>query len=312
MMSLSIQYISKNNEIGKVENKEDVPEHATFVWYDYDSFDDKEQLQKNHDFEHGRLEDETIKNYRPAYFKNENYQLLICHVIDKKTFEAHAVNVCVMQDVIITFHNGSLEQFINIEEIIKDKNDDLEIDIALHILLNTIEQYFDIVHEIEDEVILFEERHVGDDKGKDITSEIYELKQRIFKVKRVIIPMEELVEKFKEQDDVLESERSEDILNKVDAKIDRQKLIIQFTEEMIDEIKDNYMSYNTYRMNKIINVLTIISAIFLPLTLITGIYGMNFENMPELSWNFGYFITLGIMLGISVSMIVFFKSKGWM
>src|SRR5699024_5818816 len=137
----------------------------------------------------------------------------------------------------------------------------------------------------EDEVILFEERHVDDAKGKDITSEIFELKQRIFKVKRVIIPMEELVEKFKEQDDILESERSEDILNKVDAKIDRQKLIIQFTEEMIDEIKDNYISYNTYRMNKIINVLTIISAIFLPLTLITGIYGMNFENMPELSWN---------------------------
>lgn len=312
MMSLSIQYISKNNEIEKAGNKEHVPEHATFTWYDYDSLDDKEKLKSNHDFDDDIFEDETSKNYRPSYYKNDDYQILICHVINQETFEAHPVNICVMQDVIITFHNGSLRQFIDVERIIKDKNDDLEIDIALHILLKTIDQYFDIVHEIEDEVILFEERHVGDAKGKDITSEIFELKQRIFKVKRVIIPMEELVEKFKEHDDILESERSEDILNKVDTKIDRQKLIIQFTEEMIDEIKDNYMSYNTYRMNKIINVLTIISAVFLPLTLITGIYGMNFENMPELSWNFGYFITLGIMLGISVSMLIFFKSKGWM
>src|SRR5699024_8302897 len=98
------------------------------------------------------------------------------------------------QDVIITFHNGSLRQFVDIERIIKYKSDDLEIDIALHILLKTIDQYFDIVHEIEDEVILFEERHVDNAKEKDITSEIFELKQRIFKVKRVIIPMEELVQ----------------------------------------------------------------------------------------------------------------------
>lgn len=208
-----------------MNDKINVPENATFIWCAYNSFDDKEQLKQNHNFDDAKLEDETIKNYRPIYYKNGDYQLLICHVIDQKTFEAHAVNVCVMDGVIITLHNGALEQFIDIERTIKDKNDDLEIDIALHILLNTIDQYFNIVHEIEDEVILFEERHA---------------------------------------------------------------------------------------MNKIINVLTIISGIFLPLTLITGIYGMNFENMPELGWNFGYFMTLGVMLLISVTMLVFFKRKGWM
>ena len=81
---------------------------------------------------------------------------------------------------------------------------------------------------------------------------------------------------------------------------------------MIDELKDNYLSYNTYRMNKIINVLTIISAIFLPLMLITGIYGMNFENMPELSWNYGYYVSLAVMATVSIAMIIFFKYKGWM
>lgn len=100
-MSLSIQYISKNNEIEKVENKEQVPEHAAFIWYDYDSFDDKAQLKRNHDLDDIRLEDEAIKTYRPAYYKNDDYQLLICHVIDRQTLEAHAVNVCIMQDVII-------------------------------------------------------------------------------------------------------------------------------------------------------------------------------------------------------------------
>ncbi|NMA80958.1 MAG: magnesium transporter CorA, partial [Jeotgalicoccus halophilus] len=138
------------------------------------------------------------------------------------------------------------------------------------------------------------------------------LRKRVLRVKRVIVPMEELTDKFKEQDEHFSSEQSEGILKKIEAKIDRQQLIIRFSEEMIDELKDNYLSYNTYRMNKIINVLTIISAIFLPLMLITGIYGMNFENMPELSWNYGYYVSLAVMATVSIAMIIFFKYKGWM
>src|SRR5699024_2299542 len=202
--------------------------------------------------------------------------------------------------------------FIDIAEIIKDKQDDLEIDIALHILLTTVEQYFAIVHDIEDEVISFEEKHADEKKDKDIPARMFDIKKKVFRVKRVIIPMEELAEKFKEQDDIFNSPRSEGILNKINTKIDRQKLIIQFSEEMIDELKDNYISYNTFRMNRIINVLTIISALYLPLTLITGIYGMNFDTMPELKWELGYYMSLGLMLLISISMIGFFKYKSWM
>lgn len=310
-MSLSIQYISKNNEIEKVTDSGDVPDDATFTWYDYDSFDDEDQLLSDFEFEDINFEDREVKNYRPAYHNNDDYQLLICHVIDQETLDARAVNICVMKDVIITFHDGILDEFIDIAKIIKDKSDDLEIDIALHILLATVEQYFDVVHGIEDEVISFEEKHADRKNGKNITDKMFDMKKRVFRVKRVIIPMEELAEKFKEQDDILNSRKSEEILNKVNAKIDRQKLIIQFSEEMIDELKDNYMSYNTYRMNAIIKALTIISAIFLPLTLITGIYGMNFKNMPELSWNYGYYMALGLMLLIVISMLGFFKYQKW-
>src|SRR5699024_3322264 len=100
-----------------------------------------------------------MKNYRPPYFNHADYQLRICRVISQDTLEPHAVNIRVMEDIIITFHNGILDEFIDIARIIKNKNDGLEIDIALHILLATVDQYFDIVHDIEDEVISFEEKH---------------------------------------------------------------------------------------------------------------------------------------------------------
>lgn len=310
-MSLSIQYISKNNDIEKVNDSNDVPNDVTFTWYDYDRFDDENQLLSDFNFDDINFEGEAVRNYRPIYHNNDNYQLLIFHVINKETFEAHAVNIYVMKDIIITFHNGILDEFIDIAKIIQDKHDDLEIDIALRIFLTTVEQYFDIVHEIENEVILFEEKHADEKKGKDITPEMFEIKKKVFHVKRVILPMEELAEKFKEQDDIFNSTRSEGILNKVNDKISRQKLIIHFTEEMIDELKDNYISYKTYQMNKVINVLTIISAIFLPMTLVAAIYGMNFQNMPELKWEFGYYISLGLMLLISIVMLGFFKYKKW-
>ena len=311
-MSLEIQYISKNNQIETSDGRDTVPYDTTFTWYDYNSFNDKEQLLEDFNFKEDRLEDETTKRYRPQYYKFDDYQLLICHVIDRDTLEAHAINISIMKDVIVTYHDGVLDDFIDIAEIIKHKHEDLEVDIALHILHATVDQYFDIVHEIEDDVMLFEEKHGNEKKGEDITAKMFDLRKRIFRVKRVIVPMEELVEKFKEQEDIFNSSQSEPILSKINSKIDRQQLIIQFSEEMIDEMKDNYISYNTFRMNKIINVLTIISAVFLPLTLITGIYGMNFENMPELSWPPAYFVTLGAMIIISIAMLGYFKYKDWM
>ena len=311
-MTLSIEYITYDNQIVHATRKEDVPADASFVWYDYSSFEDKDQLLRDFDFTAITLEDEITKLYRPSYYRADDYQLLICHNIDKETLQAHAINICVMKDIVITFHNGQLEDFIDIGKIIKNMTEDLEVDIALYILLQAVEQYFGILHDIEDEVIEFEERHGDNKRDPKINTAIFDLKRKTFRVKRVIVPMSELVDKFSEEDEIFNSENSARILKKIKAKIDRQKLIITFSEEMIDEIKENYISYNSYQMNRVINVLTIISAIFLPLTLITGIYGMNFKFMPELNLQFGYFITLGLMLLISIGMLAFFKYKRWM
>ncbi|MEY8627736.1 CorA family divalent cation transporter, partial [Staphylococcus equorum] len=69
--------------------------------------------------------------------------------------------------------------------------------------------------------------------------------------------------------------------------------------------------YSYYKMNSIMRILTLVSVVFLPLTLITGIYGMNFSNMPELQWHYGYYIVLAIMLAISIGSIFYFKKEKW-
>jgi len=75
---------------------------------------------------------------------------------------------------------------------------------------------------------------------------------------------------------------------------------------------DIYLSSVSNRMNEVMKVLTIISTIFIPLTFIAGIYGMNFKYMPELEWKWGYFGILGLMLGAALLMILWFKGKKWL
>jgi len=81
---------------------------------------------------------------------------------------------------------------------------------------------------------------------------------------------------------------------------------------MIFSMHDTYLSTISNRMNEVMKVLTIIATIFIPLTFIAGIYGMNFEFMPELKWPFGYFAVLGIMVLVALIMVSFFKRKKWL
>jgi len=86
---------------------------------------------------------------------------------------------------------------------------------------------------------------------------------------------------------------------------------VETFRDMISGILDIYLSSISNRMNAVMKVLTIIATIFIPLTFIAGIYGMNFKNMPELEWRWGYFILLSVMGIIGMLMVVYFKRKKW-
>jgi magnesium transporter len=75
---------------------------------------------------------------------------------------------------------------------------------------------------------------------------------------------------------------------------------------------DIYLSTNANRMNEVMKVLTIMSSIFIPVTFIAGVYGMNFDNMPELKTQNGYYIIWGVMLSIIIGLMIYFKRKKWM
>jgi magnesium transporter len=87
--------------------------------------------------------------------------------------------------------------------------------------------------------------------------------------------------------------------------------IVENHRELASGLMDVYMSSVSNKMNEVMKVLTIISTIFIPLSFVAGVYGMNFENMPELEWQWGYYACLGLMFAITSSLVWFFWRRGW-
>ncbi|MCZ7615133.1 MAG: hypothetical protein M5T52_16720 [Ignavibacteriaceae bacterium] len=86
---------------------------------------------------------------------------------------------------------------------------------------------------------------------------------------------------------------------------------IDLQREIINGLMETHLSLMSYKMNEVMKVLTVIATIFIPLTFIVGVYGMNFDYLPELHWTWAYFAAWGVMIGITTFMIFFFKRKKW-
>ncbi len=176
---------------------------------------------------------------------------------------------------------------------------------------------FFVLEDIGDQVEALEERLIQDaDRGA--LGSIHALKRELVSLRRSVWPLRELVA-------ALEREESPFVSGAIDAYLrdlyDHAIQIIDSIEsyrDILAGLTDLYVSSMSARMNEVMKVLTIIATIFIPLSFVAGIYGMNFDtsasafNMPELGWSFGYLGALGIMGAIALGMVIYFKRKGWM
>src|SRR5690606_23742017 len=137
------------------------------------------------------------------------------------------------------------------------------------------------------------------------TLEINELKHDLNFLRKNIWPVREVVHVLQRQEEIITRE-TQIFLNDL---YDHTIHVIETVEsyrEMIGNLMDLYLSNISYKMNEVMKTLTVITSIFIPLTFITGVYGMNFSNMPELNTKYGYFIILGVLVIVATSMILYF------
>lgn len=173
-----------------------------------------------------------------------------------------------------------------------------------------VDNYLEVTEKISERVETVE-KELMKAPDSSILKNIYELKSEIMEIKKAVWPLREVVSRLERDTTDIFDEKSGIYIRDLQ---DHLFMTIESLEGLRDttmSLLDLYLSSVSFKMNDVMKVLTIISTIFIPLTFIAGIYGMNFENMPELKMKAGYFIVLGVMFLVGVIMVIFFKKKKW-
>jgi magnesium transporter len=183
--------------------------------------------------------------------------------------------------------------------------------LAYALLDAIVDNYFLVLEKMGERVESLEEALISE-PDQETLHEMHVLKREMIQVRRSVWPLREVISGLERVESPLIKQSTRIFLRDV---YDHTIQVIDTVEtyrDMLSGMLDIYLSSVSNRMNQVMKVLTIIATIFIPLTFIAGIYGMNFRFMPELEWHWGYFVVLGIMLAIGILMVIFFRRKRWM
>jgi magnesium transporter len=185
------------------------------------------------------------------------------------------------------------------------------LDFILYSLIDVIvDQYYAVAEEIGDRLEEIEEQ-IFENPSRELLEKIRLTKKEIITIRKSLTPLLEAISKLNRDEPEL---IGLEVMRYYDDIRDHIVQIVDYIDtyrELSAELKESYLSNLTLRMNQVMKLLTIITTIFIPLTFIAGVYGMNFENMPELYWEYGYFFILAIMLVIVTGMLIYFRRRKW-
>ncbi len=173
-----------------------------------------------------------------------------------------------------------------------------------------VDHYYILLEQIEERIGPLEQQAIADPQP-EIARSIQSLKRELLQLRRSLWPMREMVYRLSREEVPLIGEGSRVFLRDLYDHVIHIIEILETFQELVSSTMDIYLSSISNRMNNIMKVLTIIATIFIPLTFVAGVYGMNFVYMPELEWRWAYPATLGVMAGIAGVMLRFFRRKGW-
>ncbi|MDW0117061.1 magnesium/cobalt transporter CorA [Sporosarcina thermotolerans] len=286
-----------------------------WYWVDFDrpSEEESELLLSYFDFHPLAIEDCLGRLQRPKMDYYDGYTFFVLHSICSNDLEAEELNMFLGENFIVTFHRGRLQEMDKARELIMKQSktwDQGHKFVTYQIIDKVVDQYFPILYNIEDHLDEIEEElsprtvHLSMDY-------VFEVRSDLLRLRRTIFPMRELLYRMLNSGRLHFSQQEQAYFSDVYDHLIRLGEMIDSNRELTADIRDSQLSINSNRMNSIMTTLTIISSIFIPLTFIVGVYGMNFDRMPELHWQHGYLIVIIVMALIALSMIFWFKKKGW-
>ncbi len=294
----------------------------TVTWLNIDSIQNVnviEEIGRNFSIHPLVLEDLMSVNQRPKMENYDDYSFIVLRMLrvneDKGKIEDEQLSLIVGSSFVISFQEYEGDVFEPIRTRIREDKGIIRksnSDYLVYALIDTIvDNYFIIIEKIEEEAEKIEEKLSSSATTKSL-QEINALKRAIISIRRAIWPLREFLGMIGKGDSTLFAESTilymRDVYDHTIQLVDMADTL----REIISDLTNLYLSAISNRLNEIMKVLTIISTIFIPMTFLAGVYGMNFQNMPELSLRWGYPAVLLAMVGIGVVMLIYFRKKRWL
>jgi len=317
--------LEKDKETLVLENHDELPPYLgkkdVFVWVDVrkPAPSDMRFLEKHFSFHPLAIEDCLAAIQRPKIDTYDNYIFIVLHAAILAAHKDKATSLeldsFVGENYVVTVHLKSIDSVTSTwDRCLKNKGIMSRGAAYLFYCIADalVDNYFPILEKLDKEIQKTEDI-IFKDPNHRVLNKIFDLKENVLILRRILGPQRETMNFIARgsYQPIIPGSLSiyfrdvSDLLARINDNLDTYR-------DLLTSAVDGYMSATSNRLNEIMKVLTIIATIMMPLTLITGIYGMNFHFMPELQWQYGYFTVMGIMLVIAMGMLLFFKKKKWL
>lgn len=256
-----------------------------------------------------------LDEYRDVLFFNIKSML---PVENSDNIHVEQISFILKNGVLVSFQEKRSDFFTHLRERIRSHSGivrEKKADYLLYLLLDAIMENFYITIENEEDKVEELINLTKTNSNPSVLEQIEKHRDNFNFLKRSIIPLRDSLYSIKSMKDdnifnAIENENYSffDRLHQKSLELLEQ---IEYDSTTLDSASNFFFSSQTHKMNEVMKTLTVVSVFFMPLTFIVGIYGMNFDNMPELHWEYGYFIILASMFLLLIGMIIYFKKRKW-
>lgn len=265
------------------------------------------------------LEDICNSDHMSKLDEHENYFFFIGklfkHRSDEKTIDIEQMSLIIKDNLVVVFTEQKTTLFDNLKKRIatsKGRIRQRKADYLAYAIIDTIVDHNIVSLEHFSETIEDMQNRLLINFEKNLINEIYLLHEQLVIISKNLQPMKEVIYNFIDYDSDIITEQTQPFIKDLYDHATSINGSIETFKETVRGMFELYHTLLSSQVNDIMRVLTIIATIFIPLTFIVGVYGMNFKYMPELEYHWGYFTILGLMAAIFVVMIFYFKNKKWL
>lgn len=312
----------RESEFDTLQECLSLPRTRAVTWLNIDESDRSEVLEEIAKYfplpPYVLEEISTAKAERPQVISLDDHLFIIVNMLsinpETSEVEAEQLNLIVGHNVVLSFGEKAGDVFGSVRAHIRNSQSrirKLKADYLLYSLLDAIvDNYFAILERVGEMAEDLEDR-VAENPAQEILQEIHDLRSQMLLLRKAVWPLRQVLNSLERRESLLISRETQPYFRNLYDNAIQVMETIETLRDTLAQTFDIYLTSVSNRTNDTIKVLTIIATIFIPLTFITGVYGMNFQYVPEFGWRWGYPAVWGVMILLVIVMLLYFRRKGW-